>query len=206
VFGDPVHFIARLPALLVGLVFHEYAHARAANFCGDPTAKYAGRLTLNPLPHLDLMGTICLLFSGFIGWAKPVPVNPAYYRKPWAEYLVSLAGVGTNLALAIAAGILIRVLNVLNVPLVDYVWLMLAYMVIINIALMLFNLLPIAPLDGSHVMMELLPYRYKERYANFNRYGPILILVLAMSGAASGVIFGPMRVLVHIITGMPLLG
>jgi Zn-dependent protease len=199
-FGDPVVFVARLPAILVGLTFHECAHALAAYYCGDPTAKHAGRLTLNPLAHLDPLGTICILFAP-IGWAKPVPVNPYNFRKPWAEYLVSLAGVGTNLLMAIVAGLLVRLLLAARVTLPAEIWFILFFMIIINIGLALFNILPLYPLDGSHVMQELLPYRYKEDFARFSRYGPIIILVLAISGGLSGILWGPMRVIARIVAG-----
>lgn len=199
-FGDPVIFIARLPAILIGLTFHEYAHGLAAYYCGDPTAKYAGRLTLNPLAHLDPIGTICLLFAP-IGWAKPVPVNPYNYRHPRSEYLVSLAGVTTNLLIAIAAGLVIRLLMAARVPLTEPVAFVLFFLVIINIGLAIFNLLPIYPLDGSHVMQELLPYRYKEDYRRFSRYGPFIILFLALSGGLSGIILGPMQFVARIVAG-----
>jgi len=199
-FGDPVVFIARLPAILIGLTFHEYAHGLAAYYCGDPTAKYAGRLTLNPLAHLDPIGTLCLLFAP-IGWAKPVPVNPYNYRRPSAEYIVSLAGVGTNILIAIVAGLLVRFLMAVHISLNPTIWMMLFFIIIINIGLAIFNVLPIYPLDGSHVMQELLPRPYKEDFARLSRYGPIIILVLALSGGLSGILMGPMRFIARIVAG-----
>ena len=174
--------LVRLPVVLFALTLHEYMHAYVAYRCGDPTAYRAGRVTLNPLPHLDLLGTICLMV-GPIGWAKPVPVNPYNYGKPRRdEILVSGAGVAANFVLAAVLALVVRGLVWLNlVPQTEMgriLWAMLSTAIFVNFALAIFNLLPIAPLDGSHIVMELLPWRARERYAAAMRYGPFILLGL----------------------------
>jgi len=198
--AHPRLLVAALPGILIALTFHEYAHAWASDRMGDPTPRHMGRLTLNPLPHLDPIGTLCLLFMP-IGWAKPVPVNPSYWRKRYAEYVVSLAGVTMNLALALAAGAIIRLVVWLRAPLPESVLTMLVFIVLINVGLMIFNLLPIPPLDGSHVLRELLPLQYKVQFDRIRPYGPIIILVLAVSGGFGRIISGPIQFIVGLVLG-----
>lgn len=153
--------------LLFSVVLHEVSHGAAANFLGDPTAKTAGRLSLNPLKHLDPIGSVILpLFlilmakvsgGGFIfGWAKPVPVNPYNFRdQKWGPAKVALAGPGANLALSLIFGFLLRFLpDFLFLP---NLYLMFAHIVYINLLLAVFNLLPLPPLDGSHILFTFLP-------------------------------------------------
>ena len=185
------------PPLLLALTFHEFAHGFVAYRLGDPTARNAGRLTLNPLSHLDPLGTIAFFFIKF-GWAKPVPVNPNYFRNPQKDMLwVALAGPATNLALAVVSAIMTKaiwfvaarvpystvaeaILVPLNGMLVASVW--------INLVLCIFNFLPIPPLDGSRILMGLLPSRAAGFYMQIERYGFIIILILAFSGILSKVI------------------
>jgi Zn-dependent protease len=185
------------PPLLLALTFHEFAHGFVAYRLGDPTAKDAGRLTLNPLSHLDPIGTIAFFFIKF-GWAKPVPVNPSYFRNPKKDMLwVALAGPLTNLALAVVSAILTKtiwmlaamipysamaeaILVPLNGMLIASVW--------INLVLCIFNFLPIPPLDGSRILVGLLPNDLARSYLKIERYGFIIILVLAFSGILSKVI------------------
>jgi Zn-dependent protease len=188
----------RLPGLLVGLTFHEFAHALASDRCGDPTPRHMGRLTLNPLAHLDPLGALCLLFAP-IGWAKPVPVNPSFWRRRHAEYLVSLAGVTTNLLLAVVTALLLRGLWALNVQVPPYVEGILLYAVIINVGLMVFNLLPIHPLDGSHVMRELLPWRHKEAFDHFSRYGPFVLMGVVFLNYQTGILSLPINAIVRFV-------
>lgn len=165
-------WIVKIPVLLFAITIHEYAHARAALFLGDPTAKLAGRITFNPISHLDPFGAICLFLFNF-GWAKPVPVNPRYFRNPRAGNLrVSLAGPFANLGLALLMGIFIR--NFLF-PSELYLTILIT-MLLMNIGLGLFNLLPIPPLDGSHVLESLLPYNALAKYRQIERYAPIILL------------------------------
>lgn len=185
------------PPLLLALTFHEFAHGLVAYRLGDPTAKNAGRLTLNPLSHLDPLGTIAFFFIK-IGWAKPVPVNPAYFRNPKKDMLwVALAGPLTNLVLALISAIMTKAIwfvaatipyspmaEALLVPingmLIASVW--------INLVLCIFNFLPIPPLDGSRILTGLLPNRMAVPYQQLERYGFIIILILAFSGMLSKVI------------------
>jgi Zn-dependent protease len=170
-------WIIRIPVLLFAITIHEYAHGRAALAFGDPTAKNAGRLTMNPISHLDPIGAICLFLFNF-GWAKPVPVNIRYFKNIRTEtILMALAGPITNLAAAFAAGILIRYFIF---PSEAYIKILL-YMIIMNTGLGLFNLLPIPPLDGSHVLENLLPPSMGQKFRDASRYAPIiLILILLM--------------------------
>ena len=161
-----MEFIFLIAILIFSIVLHEVSHGVVANALGDPTAKNAGRLTLNPIPHLDLVGSIILpgvliLMSmvtggGFIfGWAKPVPVNTMNLRGKYGSAIVSLAGPASNLAIAVVFGLALRFL-----PLSDLspsIIVIFGYIVYLNLLLAIFNLLPIPPLDGSHVLFTFLP-------------------------------------------------
>ncbi|MFB3894254.1 MAG: site-2 protease family protein [Phycisphaerae bacterium] len=177
--------------LLFSLTIHEYAHARTALAFGDPTALYSGRVTLNPLAHLDPIGTICLLFSGIIGWAKPVPVNTAnLHPRGLGNFAVSAAGPGSNLCLAAISWLLLKLylafgLHYANLPasFTNVLWMLLAYTMVANVGLCVFNLIPLHPLDGSHILQELLPFHLHHRYIFWQaRYGMPLLAIL---------IFGP---------------
>jgi Zn-dependent protease len=171
--------------LLFSVVVHEVAHGYVALLNGDPTAKMLGRLTLNPVPHIDLVGTILvpvllmISHAGILfGWAKPVPVNPLNYRNyRWGEFTVSAAGPLSNLVLASIFAMLLR-LNLSNPGLVQLIY----FGVSINIILALFNLLPIPPLDGSHVLSILLPRELARLYDYLQPVGFILILILFYTG------------------------
>ncbi len=171
--------------LLFSVIVHEVAHGYVALLNGDPTARMIGRITLNPLPHIDPVGTILLplilLVSNagiLFGWARPVPVNPLNYRNyKWGEISVSAAGPLSNLALAVVFAFLLR-LGWGNVGLMK-----LAYFgVSINIFLALFNLIPIPPLDGSHILAILLPRDLARLYAYLEPVGIVLVLVLFYTG------------------------
>ncbi|HDP98799.1 MAG TPA: site-2 protease family protein [bacterium] len=175
------------PPILMALTVHEFAHGLIAYQLGDPTAKQAGRLTLNPLVHLDLVGTI-MLFIIHIGWAKPVPVNPSYFKDPKRDLLwVSLAGPASNLMLAFIFGIGCRILGVegfhsLEKGLMGIIQFMLAFGVMINIVLAVFNLFPIPPLDGSKILMGLIPPKYERQMEPYMRYGPTILIALIAIG------------------------
>lgn len=166
-------------SLLVGLVAHEYAHAWTANRYGDPTAKYAGRLTLNPLAHLDPVGTLMLLLVHF-GWAKPVPVNENNLRSESAIVKVALSGITANFIIALVFAIPLRVATVLGITFDSNIWLiMLNYFVGAQLILIALNIIPIPPLDGSRVLGFLIS---NEARIKFEHYGPmVLILVIALS-------------------------
>lgn len=173
-----------LPALLMSLTIHEYAHARVALYFGDYTAKSQGRVTLNPLKHLDIFGTIALLVAGF-GWAKPVPVDKSQLRNPrFADIMISFAGPASNMLLALVSAIALRVLFAFSEP---GEWVsaktVLVCLASINTVLAVLNLLPLYPLDGHHIVRELLPYRQQIDFMDWQRkYGMIILAII---------IFGP---------------
>lgn len=183
---DLQHIIIALPILLFSLTFHEFSHAWMANRLGDPTARMMGRMTLNPLVHLDLMGLLVMVGSGFrFGWAKPVPVNPFNFRD-WRKgnLLVSFAGPASNLILAIAAGAIFRMLPLLGLEqsAAEAAYNFVYYMILINCALAFFNLIPLPPLDGSHILISLLPPRYEEFVATYERVGPMVLIGIIVAG------------------------
>jgi len=165
------------------LTIHEFAHGWVAHKCGDDTALYAGRLTLNPLAHLDLFGTIAFIIAGF-GWAKPVPVNPYNFRNPRRDdILVSLAGVTANFLSAVGFSLVLRVLAALpGASLGVTLQVVLFHSIFFNLLLMFFNLIPIPPLDGSHVLRELLPWDLRARYDEMRPYAPFMLLALIFLG------------------------
>ena len=175
--------ISRIVTLLLAFTFHEFAHAATATALGDMTAKNSGRLTLNPLAHLDVMGTITLLFAGF-GWAKPVPVNPyAVRRKTRAGMmLVSLAGPVMNLILGILAALPLRFgwipLRFSTSAFLPSSGEFLLEFLSINLALFLFNLIPLSPLDGEKVITFFLPDHWVDFYDRIRPYSPIILLVI----------------------------
>lgn len=183
-----------LPVLLFSVVLHEYAHGWMARREGDETAYMLGRLTLNPIPHIDPLGSIIfplflwLTHAGVLfGWARPVPVNPRNYRNyKRGDIRVSLAGIGANLILAFSATITIILLTYLArllpglTPTFQLLTQMAAYGLVINLVLAFFNLIPIPPLDGSHVLYHLLPPHLGMRYRELGRYGMLVLLGIMM--------------------------
>lgn len=170
-----------LPGILIGLTLHEFAHAYAAHKLGDPTPQMTGRLTLNPLKHIDWFGFIMLIVVGF-GYAKPVMINPTYFKnRRSGEVLVSLAGVFTNLVTAFIFSLVLYLIAAFatnpNVILFNIV----LYIVVINLALMLFNLIPIPPLDGWHVIKPFIRVRNVRAMWNFERFGFIILIVLLLT-------------------------
>jgi len=171
------------PPLLLSLTIHEYSHARMALFFGDPTAKYNGRLTLNPLRHLDPIGTLMLLFSGVMGWAKPVPVNP-FNLHPirLGQVMVSLAGPLSNLSLAVLSGLGLRAWLAwapAHHAAYETVHVLLWYTAAANVGLCFFNLIPLFPLDGHHIARELLPVRRQQGFMQWQmRFGAFILIVL----------------------------
>ena len=180
------------PPILFALTFHEYAHAYVAHRYGDDTAQKNGRLTLNPLRHLDPLGTIMIFLVQF-GWAKPVPVNPYNLRNPKKDMLwISAAGPLSNMLLALISGLLFRLFSdsamiadrdSLTGLLVIMVFLSLK----INLALAIFNIIPIAPLDGSKILYGLLPPGFGKMILAIERYGPFILIGLIIFGRATGV-------------------
>lgn len=199
-----------LPVLLVSVVVHEVAHAQVARWEGDDTAYRLGRITLNPIPHLDLMGSIVVplvlyfLPGNFLfGWAKPVPVNPRNFRDyRWGDIRVSLAGVTSNFILAAGFTLVMGVLVNLRahfgslggtLPVLQQ---MAYFGLYINLILAVFNLIPIPPLDGSHVVFQLLPRELAARYREVGRYGiGILMLLVFFFPRGLGVLLWPVDLL-----------
>ncbi len=190
-FLNPTYIIS----ILIAISVHEWAHAFVANRLGDPTAEREGRLTLNPIAHLDFMGALMFIIVGF-GWAKPVPVNPLYFRKPNRDMaLVAIAGPVSNLVLALIAFIGINLitsasnLSAMDLlsgvqtgsPATTVVLQIFTSSLFVNLALMAFNLLPIAPLDGSNVLRNFIPRRQQDKYDEYLRIGPWILLGLIIA-------------------------
>jgi Zn-dependent protease len=226
--GNPGHVLEVLRQLalwsvplLVAVILHEVAHGVVALRLGDETARRAGRLTLNPLPHIDPIGTVILpailLFAGapVFGYARPVPVNYANLRSPRRDMvLVALAGPLTNVVLALASALLFRRLydvlrgfdadvagvglqlaTLVLVPLA----LMAQYSVVMNVVLAVFNLIPIPPLDGGRVLTGLLPYTYARLMASVEPFGILILMALLMTRSLGVVLDSPVRALVRVL-------
>ncbi len=189
-------FAVQFVPFVMAVVFHEYAHGFVAHKWGDDTAKENGRLTLNPIPHIDPIGTIALPLllmlmpsSIFFGWAKPVPIDANRFRKfrP-GLFFVSIAGVGMNFILAVLSAAAVVALHLwvpdtfyLKEPLTQ----MSLFSIYINYALGLFNLIPLPPLDGSKVVESVLPFNAMQKYESIARYGMVILMVAALSGGLS---------------------
>lgn len=194
---DPVLLVLLLPAVLFAVTFHEYAHALVAAHLGDPTARQLGRLSLNPLVHLDLLGTLFFVLFGF-GWARPVPVNPRNFAHPRQGMLqVALAGPLANITVAFVVGLLIKTPGLVGDPWLGFV----AMLVRINVVLAVFNLIPIPPLDGSRILEGLLPLEQAQAYARIQPYGTVLILLLLSTGVVSQVMTPAVQWLYMVATG-----
>ena len=173
----PEVLLLLVPVLLFALCFHEFAHAWMANKLGDPTAKHSGRLTLNPLAHLDPMGSLMILFVGF-GWAKPVPVDVRYLQNPRIDMMkISFAGPAANLLLAFVGGTIIRA-HLVGGSLI----LMLVLFTQINIMLAVFNMIPIPPLDGSQIFSGLMVRKKPDLVMKLQMYGPQILFGLILIG------------------------
>ena len=211
-----MEFVLLVPILIFSIVLHEVAHAWVARREGDDTADRLGRITLNPIPHLDPVGSFVVpavlwfLPTNFLfGWAKPVPVNPANFRdRRGGDIRVSLAGIAVNLALAVAFALALVPLNALGADMeTGGVMGVLAvgafYGIFINLILAVFNLIPIPPLDGSHVMAYLLPARLREQYRAFGRFGILALLaVLFLVPGGFRIIMVPVELLTRLILSM----
>lgn len=186
------------PAFLLAITVHEFSHGYIAYRLGDPTAKNAGRLTFNPISHLDPIGTLAILFIGF-GWAKPVPVDPRNFADPRRDNLwVALAGPASNFITAFIFGLFFRVLSpaVAGGGIAETIMMMIYLAVWINLVLTIFNLLPIPPLDGFHILSGLVSDETYIRLQQFARIGPIILLGMILLSSLSGIhifatIFGP---------------
>ena len=176
-------FIFVIAVLIVSVIVHEISHGYAAERLGDPTARLAGRLTMNPLPHIDILGslifpTLSYFLGGFIvGWAKPVPYNPNNMRNPrWGGAIVAAAGPLVNIAIALIFGLLVRFAPALGLP--DALVFISSFVVFINIVLAFLNLMPIPPLDGSKILFAILPYRFYRIQEILEQYGLVVLLFI----------------------------
>ena len=178
-----------VPAILIALSLHEFAHGWASYMLGDPTPKAQGRLSINPFHHLDLVGTLLLFFVGF-GWAKPVQVDSRYYEHPKSDMVkVALAGPIMNFVIAFLALFIVGFLEKVRVPanqVSEYVFSLLYYIAMIDIGLGLFNLIPVPPLDGSKVLFAVLPARSYFSYMRYEQFGMIFLLLFIFLGAFDG--------------------
>lgn len=177
--------IYSVPAVLIAICLHEYAHGLVSYLCGDPTPKRGGRLSLNPLHHLDPVGTLCLIFFHF-GWAKPVMVNPNYYKKrKLGMVLVAIAGPLTNFIVAflsmLGMGIILKQTGGYAGDVTVYIFTFLNYLAIINIGLGSFNLIPFPPLDGSKIVGALLPEDKYFGFMRYERYGQGILMLLLVT-------------------------
>lgn len=186
VIGFDPDMIFRIPALLITLTIHEYAHARMAVALGDPTPRVLGRMTLNPIAHLDPLGLIMMWLFKF-GWAKPVPINPGNFRDSRKGIiLVSLAGPVSNIVLAFLTFIVIVLLSISG--LINSEWAkVLGLIYSYNIVFAVFNLLPLPPLDGSKIVASLLPGRQAYAFERLEAYGPWILLALVYLGIIGGI-------------------
>lgn len=189
--GSVPAFISTAITLVIAFTVHEFAHAWTANELGDDTPRLNGRLTLNPMAHLDLLGTIMLFFAGF-GWAKPVPVNPyaLQRRTPAGFMLVSAAGPLSNLLMALIAAIPFQIglvdASSAGGRLLPSFASFLSVFIFLNLVLLLFNLLPISPLDGEKVLSYFLPLSGQETMTRLRPYGPMILMALIVLGRFGG--------------------
>lgn len=193
---DPVTIALRIPVLLIVITVHEYAHARMAYHFGDSTAQRQGRMNLNPINHLDPIGSLMILLVGF-GWAKPVPINPLNFNQYRSGLRwVSFAGPMSNLIFAFFSLLLFRVLFAAG--LMEFGGLLFEFMqqlILINIYLALFNLMPVPPLDGSKILMSFIPDANLSLYRQLERYAPLILLALIFTGVLGRIILPLARVI-----------
>ena len=198
---DPIGFIAFVIAIILGITVHEFMHAYTATRLGDDTARLLGRLSLNPMAHLDPFGTLLIVLAGF-GYGKPVPFNESRLRSALGVSAVALAGPFANLVLAFVCAIPLRFGDA---EMLDGAYgVVLEAIVFYNCILAIFNLIPIPPLDGSNVVYGLLPPQQKYTWRSYQQYGPMILLALLFFGAQflRVIVFGPALFLFRLFTGL----
>ncbi|MFH0823885.1 MAG: site-2 protease family protein [Pseudomonadota bacterium] len=203
-----------VPGFLLAVTVHEFAHGYVAYRLGDPTAKNAGRLTFNPIPHIDPLGAIALVFTQMIGWAKPVPVDMRNLRNPLRDMVwISVAGPASNMIAAVGltvvmhlimtaghAGLINQSVAAVVIPFYSMLWIA----VQVNVGLAIFNLLPVPPLDGSKILEGFLPRNIAYQMLQYEQYGFFILLALIFFGIANQIIGPPIRfVLSLMLTGLP---
>ncbi|HQU31459.1 MAG: site-2 protease family protein [Planctomycetia bacterium] len=205
------NLLISIPAILYALTVHEYFHGWTANKLGDPTARLQGRLTFNPLAHIDILGALCFVFARF-GWGKPVPINPYNFKNPRRDnMIVSFAGPASNFVSAFLFGVVFQLLrNATFIPMNVSINLfnLLLSGIIMNLSLAFFNMIPLFPLDGSHILEGLLPHAMAQKYKEIERYGPFILLGLIIMGNYAGIpilstILGPpIQYFLRLFTGL----
>ena len=205
------NLLISIPTILYALTIHEYFHGWTANKFGDPTARLQGRLTLNPLAHIDILGALCFVFAHF-GWGKPVPINPSNFRNPRRDnVIVSFAGPAANFVSALLFGVIFQLLRKapfipMNVSTILYNLLILGIMM--NLSLAFFNMISLFPLDGSHIVAGLLPYPMAQKYKQIERYSPFILLGLVIMGNYGNISFlsmilgPPIQYFLRLFTGL----
>ena len=198
-----MEMVAGLPGLIMALALHEYAHARVAVAMGDFTPKMMGRLTLNPMAHIDPIGLVVLLIARF-GWAKPVVINPHnFHDRKKGEILVALAGPAMNFLLAfLALGVMIFLTHTMRIEMSYGLRAVLWLIVVYNINFGIFNLIPLPPLDGSRILMAVLPYEMQYRFAALERYSMIIFIIFIATPILGYILVAIAQLLLGLFSGI----
>ena len=200
--GFLMNLIAGLPGIVIAMVIHEYSHARVADLLGDYTPRMQGRLTLNPAAHVDPIGLL-MLFIVHFGWAKPVQINPYNLQNPRRDdILISLAGPASNLIVSFVALIIFTLLVKFGIPISEGVLVVFKLIIIYNINFAIFNMLPIPPLDGSHILRNLLPYELARQFEGLERYSLIFMIIIIATPVLSYVFVPIQRVIFSIMNSI----
>ncbi len=210
-----IDLLLSLPAILLGICFHEYSHARVAYYFGDSTAKDCGRMTLNPLKHFHPVGFLLLLFAR-VGFARPVPINPNNFRNPKRdEILVSLAGPAANVCLVIVSAAMLKAFMIIcrmqgllleqagSIYFMSdtsyYVYLVLFYCIMVNLSLAVFNMLPLPPLDGSHLLTVIMPMSWRRVYHRIQPFMPYIFVLAWATGGLGWLVSKPVGAILDFI-------
>lgn len=201
-FNDPFEFIGIFIAFLIAITVHEVSHGYAADRLGDPTPRVMGRLTFNPMAHLDLVGTLMILFAPF-GWAKPVPFDPFNLKNPRRDTaIISLAGPAANLLTAIVVSLILRIIDPILGGIFSVIPFFLQIIIMMNVNLSIFNLIPFFPLDGFHIVEGLLPEDAARQWAQLQSLGFIMIFVLVIPLFGSSPVLAIIQPVINLILNL----